>query len=174
MESRSEPRPRLLVIGHGRHGKDTAAGILAERLGLSAASSSEFVAERAIWPLVRDRGIWPDWRAAYSDRHAHREMWFHAIRAYNLGPGPGLAEQLLREHAIYVGMRARAELIATRDLFDAVLWVDASARLLGEDPGSMELSAADADLVIDNNGGLSDLTREVAAVAVLVGARWAG
>ncbi|MCA0851492.1 hypothetical protein [Salipiger thiooxidans] len=169
MTTKSPSRPpRLLVIGHGRHGKDTAAALLAQALGVSWASSSEFVAQRAVWPLVEGRGPWRDWQAMYEDRHAHREMWFHAIAAYNLAPGPSLAEQLLEDHAIYVGMRRRAELVATRQLFDCVVWVDGSRRLPGEDPASMQLTRRDADLILDNNGTREDLERSVTEAVHLI------
>ncbi|MGR3498758.1 MAG: hypothetical protein ACU0E9_07690 [Limimaricola soesokkakensis] len=161
-------RPKLLVIGHARHGKDTAAQLLADRLGLSWASSSEFVARKAIWPLVEDLGVWPDWRAAYADRDAHRELWFHAIAAYNCRPGPSLAAQLLDAHDIYTGMRKRAELDRSRRLFDLVIWVDRSAWLPPEPGASMELTADDADLVIDNGGDLGGLAREIERVAQVI------
>jgi len=154
---------KLLVLGHGRHGKDTAAEILAAEAGLSKVSSSEFCAQKAVWPLVAD--LYPDWRAAYDDRHNHRELWFHAIRAYNLRPGPSLAEQILADHDIYVGMRSRAELAATRHLFDAVIWVDRSAVLPPEPEASIEIAPSDCDLVLDNNGDLADLRAACRALA---------
>ena len=156
-------RPRLLVIGHGRHGKDTAAALLAAALGLSFVSSSEFAARHAVFPLVAD--LYPDWRAAYADRAAHRGLWFHAIAAYNLRPGPTLAEQILADHDIYVGMRSRAELDRARGLFDLVIWVDAGARLPAEPGASNELHPGDADLVLDNNGTEADLRRAVRALS---------
>ncbi len=160
------PGPRLLVIGAGRHGKDTAAALLAAALGISAVSSSEFACRKAVFPLVAD--LWPDWQSCYADRAAHRELWFHAIAAYNLRPGPSLAAQILVDHGIYVGMRRRAELLAQRDLFDAVIWVDASARLPAEPASSMELTASDADLVIDNGGSVSDLAAAVERAAAVL------
>jgi hypothetical protein len=153
---------RLLIIGHGRHGKDTVGDILRDSYGLRSVSSSEFAAKRAVFPLVSD--LYPDWRAAYADRHAHRDLWFHAIRAYNLRPGKMLAEQILDMNDIYTGMRARDEFERSRHLFDLVVWVDASRRLPPEPSSSIELSAGDADVVIDNNGSLTDLVGEVARV----------
>lgn len=167
--SRDRLRPRLLVIGQGEHGKDAAAAILARRLSLAHISSSEFAGRAAVWPLVVD--LYPDFAAAYADRRNHRALWFHAMAAYNLRPGPSLAEQLLEHHAIYVGLRGRAEFDRARVLFDAVIWVDAAARL-GQTAEPIELGPADADLIIDNNGDLADLEREAACVAALVGARW--
>lgn len=165
MKSHSDPaggRPRILIIGHGDHGKDTAAAILADIAGLSFASSSEFCAQKAVFPLVAD--IYPTWQACYAGRRNHRALWYHAIRAYNLRPGLTLAEQLLADHEIYVGMRSRAEFENARGLFDLVMWVDRSRVLPPEPDGSMELAATDADLVVDNNGSLDDLRDEIARV----------
>jgi hypothetical protein len=152
-------RLKILIIGHGRHGKDTVGDFLAEIFGLPVKSSSEFVAERAVFPLVSD--LYPDWRACYEDRASHRELWFHAIRAYNLRPGPMLAQQMLVDFDVYTGMRSRAEFERARACFDHVLWVDRSSHLPPETGGSMELIAADASEVIDNNGSILDLRDSV-------------
>lgn len=162
-------RVRLLIIGHGRHGKDCVGEILARDYGLRSVSSSEFAAQKAVFPLVSD--LYPDWRAAYEDRHACRDLWFHAIAAYNLRPGPMLAEQILERHDIYTGMRKRAELDRSRHLFDLVVWVDASRRLPPEPGGSMELSADDADWIIDNSGPVGALPGEIAKLAAEINDR---
>lgn len=166
-KSRSD-RPRLLIVGHGRHGKDTAAALLARRLGLSWASTSDFVGRRAVWPLVRD--LYPDWPAAYADRDRHRELWFHAIRAYNLRPGPSLAAQVFARHDVYVGIRARAEFQEARALASAAIWIDAAGRVPIEGAGSIEIGPRDADWVLDNNGDLAALGRAVAGLAGRIGA----
>lgn len=160
-------RVRLLIIGHGRHGKDSVGDILRHQYGLRGVSSSEFAAQKAVFPLVSD--LYPDWRAAYEDRHACRDLWFHAIAAYNLRPGPMLAEQILAGHDIYTGMRKRAELDRSRHLFDLVIWVDASRRLPPEPSGSMELCPDDADWIIDNNGPADALPGEIAKLARVLG-----
>lgn len=166
---------RLLIIGHGRHGKDSVGDILRDRYGLRAVSSSEFCAQKAVFPLVAD--LYPDWQACYADRANHRDLWFHAIRAYNLRPGPMLAQQILVDHDIYTGMRSRAEFERARDEFDLVVWVDASDRLPPEPAGSMELTRADAGFVLDNNGPVSALPGEVRRLMVDLAsrvARWHG
>ena len=150
---------RLLIIGHGEHGKDSVGDILRDQYGMRSVSSSEFAAQKAVFPLVAD--LYSDWRAAYEDRHVHRELWFHAIRAYNMRPGKMLAEQILEANDIYTGMRSRAEFEKSRHVFDLIVWVDASLRLPPEPGGSMELSAVDAGWVIDNNGALDALPGEI-------------
>jgi len=156
-------RVRLLIIGHGRHGKDSVGDLLRDLYGMRAVSSSEFAAQNAVFPLLTD--IYTDWRACYEDRANHRQLWFHAIAAYNLRPGPMLAEQILAHHDIYTGMRRRAEFERSRGLFDLVVWVDASRRLPPEPGGSMELTAGDADWILDNNGSAEALPGEVGRLA---------
>lgn len=161
---------RLLLIGNGRHGKDSVGDILRDQYGMRSVSSSEFAAQKAVFPLVSD--LYPDWRAAYEDRHAHRELWFHAIRAYNLRPGKVLAEQILEANDIYTGMRSRAEFERSRPIFDLVVWIDASGRLPPELCGSMELTADDAGWVIDNNGPPEALPGEVGKLIARITDDW--
>jgi hypothetical protein len=168
MKSRSD-RPKVLIIGHGRHGKDTAGAILARLAGLSFVSSSQFACEKAVFPLVAD--LYEDAAACYNDRGAHRALWHHAIAAYNLRPGPCLAAQILAGHDVYVGMRRRAEFDATRALFDLVVWVDRSQVEPPEPADSNELSPADADLILDNNAGLGFLTAQIARLVSALDAR---
>lgn len=156
-------KPKLLILGYCRHGKDTVSEMLTEFYGLRSQSSSMFAAEKAVYPLMAE--FYPNWEACYEDRHNHRELWYLAIKAYNLRPGPSLAEQLLVEHDIYTGMRARNELEATRHLFDLVVWVDASLRLPPEPSSSNDLHASDADYILDNNGPEEALPGEVRKLA---------
>lgn len=41
---------RMMVVGHGRHGKDTVAEILRDQFGATFVSSSWFMAERVVFP----------------------------------------------------------------------------------------------------------------------------
>jgi hypothetical protein len=148
-------RRKVLIIGHGESGKDLAASMLADFGGFRVASSSEFAARLAVFPLVSD--LYPDWRACFDDRRAHRPLWFHAIAAFNCRPGACLAEMILRDHDVYTGMRNRAEFDQARHLFDDVLWVDRSEVVGPEAVTSMQLTADDADAVIDNNGCIDNL-----------------
>src|SRR6185369_672766 len=43
-------KPRIVLVGHGRHGKDTVAEMLRDEYGFSFCSSSLFCAERVMMP----------------------------------------------------------------------------------------------------------------------------
>lgn len=151
----------LLIIGHGRHGKDTVAEMLRDAHGYSFMSSSEFVLHEAIWE---------DWGKynydtideCFNDRAQHRAIWARMITMYNTPDKTRTARTMLeRGHNLYVGMRKRDELLACKahGLFDAIIWVDRSEHLPEEPYTSMDLTAKDADRewYVDNNGSLDDL-----------------
>lgn len=143
---------RILIIGHGGHGKDTVAKLISDATGNSWCSSSRFAASKILFPLVSNQ--YPDWQAAYADRRNHRLLWFHAIQEQNNRPGPSLIEQMLREHKICVGVRSRDEFLDAKQLFDLVIWVDRSDYVPPEGEDSMELNSSDADIIVDNNVNL--------------------
>lgn len=144
---------KLLVVGHGRHGKDT----FCELSGLPFQSSSE---------AALDIVIWPYWGCAkyetkaecFEDRSNHRSTWYNMIKAYNNADKTSLATKILVNSDIYCGMRNREELHAcnTIGLFDAIIWVDASDRLPPEPASSMTITRDDCGLFVDNNGPEKD------------------
>ena len=153
----------LLIIGHGRHGKDTVAELLAERLDLKIASSSHFIAEKVTYPALKDLYGYPDVEACFEDRHNHRAEWYNLIRDYNTPDLSRLAREIFAENDVYIGMRNKEELDACNEirLFDIVVWVDAGDRLPPEPTDSMTITASDADYLICNNGTLSELSEMV-------------
>lgn len=60
--------PKIIVIGHARHGKDTVAEKLSDIYGLPFTSSSIFCADKVILPLTQDE----DKRMAFSHRLLQR------------------------------------------------------------------------------------------------------
>lgn len=161
---RSFPKPRLLIIGHGRHGKDTVAQMISDLMGLKFSSSSEFVGRKCIWPTWgKDR--YASFEEMFADRVNHRSTWGDLIEAYNTPHAHRTGAEMIAEgNDMYVGMRRARELEACRfrQVFDHVVWVDACGRLPLEPKDSMELTAAHADLHVDNNGDLEDLTPAIA------------
>lgn len=147
------PKPRLLVIGHGRHGKDTVAEIMANVMQLKFSSSSHFVAEKCIWNMW-GKERYESFDTMFEDRVNYRSTWKDLILAWNTPDRTRTAVTMLSEgNDMYVGMRSREEFEANKqnETFDYVIWVDGSKRLPPEGGDSMELTMEDADIVIDNN-----------------------
>lgn len=47
-------QPRVLIMGYGRHGKDTVSELLGQHYGLPFQSSSQFCADKVVFPLFVD------------------------------------------------------------------------------------------------------------------------
>jgi len=155
-----------MVLGYGRHGKDTVCEILRDRYGLTFESSSHFVAERAVRPYLAARGVtYPDFDTMYADRVNRRADWFNAIAAYNAGDMARLGRELYEQYDIYCGIRNRPELQALKDegTVEFTIWVDASRRHPPEPATSITVGPDQADYLIDNNGTLRDLVANVDA-----------
>ena len=153
-------RPKLLIIGHGRHGKDTVGELLRDEHGFSFVSSSFFAAERVVRPALAACGVVYDTlEECYADRVNFRAFWYEAIKAYNGGGKSRLAEEILKEYDMYVGMRSGAEYLASRELFDHVLWVDACARGVPLEPrDSFDIDYDPETMIfVDNNGPPEEL-----------------
>ena len=152
-------RPKLLVIGHGRHGKDTVCEILRDNYGFSFESSSQFCSKLFIFDQLKDQYGYADEQECYADRHNHRSEWYDAICAYNVPDAARLGREIFKEHDIYCGLRNKKEYHAMRNtgVFDYAIWVDRSDHLPLEDESSMTLKQWMADYTIDNNGTLDEL-----------------
>lgn len=161
-------KPKILILGHARHGKDTVAEMLRDRHGYSFCSSSLFAARKVIRPALEEVGVFYDsLEDCYADRVNHRAFWYDQICAYNAGGASRLAEEILVDHDMYVGMRSNDEYQASRKLFDVVLWVDASRRgLPPEDRSSMTIDYDPSRMSwLDNGGTLEDLEDNVDQLA---------
>lgn len=170
---------KLLITGHGRHGKDTTCELFQRHFGMTFVSSSHFVAERAVVPYLAAKGIVYDTLdLCYADRANHRKDWYDAIVAYNADDPARMGRELLSQYDIYCGLRNRVELEAMRQegLFNLAIWVDRSHHLPPEPETSMTIRPEDCDMVLDNNGSLADLGVLVARlyISLFVGGfqRW--
>jgi hypothetical protein len=151
--------PKLLIIGHGRHGKDTVCEILKESYGFSFESSSQFCSKLFIYDMLKDRYSYTNEEECYADRHNHRAEWYNAICEYNIPDAARLGRDIFKTHDIYCGLRNKKEFHAMRNtgVFDYAIWVDRSDHLPLEDRSSMTLEPWMADWIIDNNGSLDEL-----------------
>ena len=152
-------KPKLLVIGHGRHGKDTVCEILEKNYGYSFESSSRFCSKLFIYDMLKDKYGYTNEDECYDDRHNHRAEWYNAICDYNSKDAATLGREIFKTHDIYCGLRNKREFFAMKNtgVFDYAIWVDRLDHLPPESKDSMSLEHWMADYTIDNNGDLNEL-----------------
>ena len=150
---------KLLVIGHGRHGKDTVCEMLRDHYGYSFESSSQVCSKLFIYNDLKDKYGYANEEECYADRHNHRTEWYNAICDYNVPDPARLGREIFTAHDIYCGLRNKKEFHAMKNtgVFDYAIWVDRSDYLPPESKDSMSLEQWMADYTIDNNGTLEDL-----------------
>ena len=149
-------KPKLIICGHGRHGKDTMAGYLVDVHGFTAVASSIFAAEKLVFPLLKEKYGYKTATECFHDRYSHRAEWFNIISNYCRENPSKLTQEIFKESDIYVGLRNRAELEASRKYCDVVIWVDRSRHLAPENKDSNEITPEMCDVIIDNNGTLEE------------------
>jgi len=155
--------PKLLILGSGRHGKDTFAEILQEYFGLKFVSSSQAAADIFIYDKLKKLYGYATPEECYNDRSNHRAEWYQMICEYNKDDRAKLAKGILELNDCYVGMRDRDEIneCMVQGLFDLIIWVDASKRLPSEDASSFNIDISCADIIIDNNGTFEQFKERV-------------
>lgn len=144
---------KILILGHGEHGKDTAAEIITELTGLRFESSSLAASDLVVWPHMPQYG---NAQECFEDRRNHREKWKQLITEYNTPDKSKLCRQILSRCDGYIGMRCQDEYKASRDFFNFVFWVDASVRK-GIDPTMKICFDYESMIYIDNNDSLKIL-----------------
>ncbi|UFK26698.1 hydrolase [Roseobacter phage RDJL6] len=182
-------KPKVLVLGYARHGKDTVSEMLRDLYGFQFTSSSQFCAETVVWKLLEnpaaalhfldwvDPEMWgfmenelevmgdkyddPD--DCFRDRGEHRALWYQAISWFNSPDKTALGRAIFETNDVYCGLRHKTEFHAVRNagIPDLVVWVDRSDHLPPEDKSSCSVEPWMADFVVDNNGSLADLERNV-------------
>lgn len=152
---------KILIVGHGRHGKDTVAEYLEEKYNLSFKSSSMHCAENVVYPNMRRN--YESVQACFEDRHNHRAEWYNLISEYCREDPARIGREIFRESDIYCGLRNAREFHSLKNcgIFDICIWVDRSQHLPPEPKDSMSIEPWMADYVIDNNGTLKELHRNV-------------
>ena len=150
--------PRILVIGHLRHGKDSIAEIFKENFGLKFKSSSQSAADIFIYDALKDKYGYKTPEECFNDRVNHRAEWYNMICDYNKEDKARLAKGILSSSDAYIGMRDREEIdeCMKQKLFDLIIWVDGSKRLPKEDRSSFNIDESCADIIIENNSSFEE------------------
>ena len=154
---------KLLIIGHGRHGKDTVAECLRDDYGMTFKSSSMHCAEKVVYPVLKEQYGYTSVEQCYNDRHDHRAEWFDLIADYCKDDLARIGREIFEVSDIYCGLRNKREFHAIKNngLVDFTIWVDRSDWVETEPKSSMSLEPWMADFVIDNNGTLEQLYRNI-------------
>ena len=156
-------KPKLVVTGFARHGKDTVCELLKNEHGFTFESSSHLAGFKVVYPALKSKYKYSSFEECYKDRVNHRKEWFELIKAYNTPDLAKLGREILHSYDIYCGLRNMGELEAmiVEGIVDCIVWVDASARVEAEPSTSITITRSDCDFVVDNNGSLEDLRVEV-------------
>lgn len=154
--------PKILVIGHAQHGKDTVGEILRDYYSLRFTSSSMFCAEHVMmshFDTNMGNAYGGSVQACFDDRANHRAKWYQAIKQFNQPDASALGRAIFRNNDVYVGLRSKTELHALKNsgVVDLIIWVDRSDYVPPEPPSSCTVEPWMADFVVDNNGSLEDL-----------------
>ncbi len=153
---------KLLILGNARHGKDTLAELFQEYFGITFMSSSQASSDFFLYDQLKDKYGYQSPEDCFNDRVNHREEWYLAICDYNKDNRARLAQDILSTSDCYVGMRDKAEFdeCVKQNLFDLIIWVDASKRLPLEPGTSFNINMSDADIVMENNGTFEEFVEK--------------
>lgn len=145
--------PKLLILGSARHGKDTLAEIFNVEFDFTFKSSSVASSEIFLYDILKEKYGYSTPLECFEDRINHRSEWYELITEYNSEDKAKLAKEILKNADCYVGMRNPEEIneCLKQNLFDLIIWVDASERLPIESTDSFKIDKSVADIIISNN-----------------------
>ena len=127
--------PKVMVIGHARHGKDTVCEYLRDCHGLSFMSSSRAAAS-AIWPALSMKYGYKDLDECFHDRLNHRGEWFELISDYTNSNPTRLADDIFTHSDIYCGVRRKEELTAISVKYDLMIIIVSAMERVGKGESS--------------------------------------
>lgn len=164
---------KLLIIGEARHGKDTCAEYFRDKFGMTFESSSEASLEIFLFDKLKDEFGYKTIDDAIKHKNESEEMrvrWFNEIAEYNTPDKTRLARGILERTDAYVGMRREEELMACKkeNLFDLIIWIDATGRIKSEDNKSCTVTKDLADIIIENKTTLEDFYKKLDKVGDMI------
>jgi hypothetical protein len=157
-------KPKLLIVGHAQHGKDTVCEILRDEHGFTFAGSSRFCSQLFIFDRLKAKYGYATEEECYADRHNHRAEWFDLISEFNTPDASRLGQEIFSKFDIYCGLRNDREFLAMAErwVFNFSVWVDRSKVVHPEPSSSMKLKQNWMSYTVDNNGTIDELKTNVA------------
>jgi hypothetical protein len=146
------------------------AEILNEEFGLVFESSSVSASKIFLYDALKDKYGYKTPEECFEDRVNHRAEWKEMISDYNKDDRAKLAKKILEHSDCYVGMRDRLEIEESmnQNLFNLIIWVDASERLPPEDASSFDIDKSLADIIVENNGTYDEFKKKVLALGKII------
>ena len=115
---------KILIVGHGRHGKDTLAELITKHQGNKFRGSSAVMCEELYSPHFE--ALYDSPEALFEARHEHRNQLYDLICDYNKEDPTRLARKVMEGGHGYTGMRAFEEVMECikQDVFTHVIWIE--------------------------------------------------
>lgn len=154
---------RLLLVGHGEHGKDSAGEYLSQITTLRyAGSTSNFLAKY----VAAETGQTVE--RAFATRREHRQQWYDIGRRLRESDPGILIRESLAVADIAAGCRDLEEIIACREqrMVDLIVWI--ANRNKPDDP-TVKFGSEVADIVVENHWGLSEFQGRLRRLAKSLG-----
>jgi len=154
--------PKVLFVGNGRAGKDTACKYLAKITALkNAGTTSKYLCKE----VAKRLGLSEE--EAYARRHESNEMrtiWYDIGNEVRANGPTTLIRMALENGEISGGIRDYEEIIACRqeNLVDLIVWVE--NKTVPPDP-TVKFTSKECDIVIENNGTLEEFHDKILRLA---------
>ena len=156
----NEPK-RIMIVGHGRAGKDTACEYLAKVTQLRFAGTTSLYLAKYVAARL---GV--SEQDAYSTRHLNRNFWHRVGREIRKRDPGLLIRESLQNAEIVGGVRDREEIAACKQdhLVDLIAWIDNDR--VSKD-STVTFVERDCDIVVPNHGSLEEFHRRLLRLAHL-------
>lgn len=154
---------RILIVGHGRTGKDTACEYLAKVTQLRFAGTTSLYLAKYVAARL---GV--SEQEAYHTRHQNRNLW-HRVGNEIRRQDPGrLIRESLQHAEIVGGIRDRAEIVVCKQdhLIDLIVWIENSR--VPKD-STVTFSERDCDITIPNHWTLEEFYQRLLCLARFAG-----
>lgn len=115
---------RILVCGHGMHGKDITSSVIDELYGYKFRGSSEVMCNE---PEILSQFKYETGDELFENRRKHRKKLYNAICKYNEEDKARLAKKVMQDGQYgYTGMRDFDEVMECikQGLFTHIIWVE--------------------------------------------------
>jgi hypothetical protein len=159
---------RIMVVGHGRAGKDTACEYLSRITSLRFAGTTSLYLAKYVAARL---GVTA--QEAYRTRHLNRNFWHRVGREIRKQDPSLLIRESLEKAEIVGGVRDLEEIVVCKkdQLVDLIVWIDNDR--VGRD-STVKFSERDCDIVVQNHWTLEEFHHRLLRLAHFAGLPGAG